>query len=90
MGTFAFGSNNVGYQPEIYYSKPSEINVIACTVNETNINVPMGGFEASSFSTIGSVITKQSFNVNLGCQQGVDIYMTVSEIKTLTAQMLAY
>lgn len=49
-----------------------------CSVNTTNIDVPLGSTPAGDFSGIGSTPRTKNFNLGLWCDDGVNMIMTLN------------
>jgi type 1 fimbria pilin len=55
----------------------ASINQVACSVNQSNINVPFGQVRSVDFRGVGSTTAEQSFTIDLTCNAAANINVSI-------------
>lgn len=64
--------------PEIPIYITGTVTKVACSLDSTVINVPMGDISATKFSGVGSTAGDKSFDLGLSCDNGANINVSLA------------
>ncbi|WP_431224005.1 fimbrial protein [Serratia sp. L9] len=56
------------------------VTAYACSLNSSNITVPLGDTKVSQFKTIGSTSVQNDFNVSMNCDASARVNVSMSAI----------